>query len=221
MTVLTVNDLTARVATAARAAGSGRRFLLGITGPPGAGKSRLAASLATALTATGHPAGVAGMDGFHLTGTVLRATGALDHKGRPDTFDVAAFVRRSEMLRDSASRVPWPVYDRELHDPVPDAMVFDEHRIAIVEGNYLLLDRPGWSEVRAHMDAVWYLDADDALIERRLLRRHRRGGKPPDRARAMVFGNDLPNARLIAQTRARAELVLVATTGGYLIRAAR
>ncbi|AHH16815.1 putative uridine kinase [Nocardia nova SH22a] len=215
--VVTPDDLAARVRAAADTT-SARRYLLGITGPPGAGKSTLAARLAAAL---GGQAQVAGMDGFHHTGAVLRAAGALDRKGQPGTFDVDGFVERLTMLRDNGIRVPWPVYDRELHEPIPDAVVFGDHRIAIVEGNYLLLDSPGWSRVPGLLDAVWYLDAPESVLADRLLRRHLRGGKSPDRARAMVTGSDLPNARLIARTRERADLVLTATATGYLIEAVR
>ncbi|MEV5649637.1 nucleoside/nucleotide kinase family protein [Nocardia sp. NPDC052254] len=212
---VTVDELAERVLAAARAVGSAHRYLLGITGPPGAGKSRLAAHLATSLDGR---ALVAGMDGFHLPNATLRAIGAVDRKGQPDTFDVAGFVERLMALRDNEIQVPWPVYDRALHDPVADAVMFGDQRIAIVEGNYLLLDRPGWSRVRAQLDEVWYLDADESVIADRLRRRHLRGGKSPERARAMVSASDLPNARLIARGRERADLVLTATTGGFHIR---
>ncbi|WP_040840592.1 fructose transporter, partial [Nocardia brevicatena] len=118
-------------------------------------------------------------------------------------------------------RVPWPVYDRTLHDPVPDALVFDRHTVAIVEGNYLLLDRPGWREIRRHLDTVWYLDAPDSLIEQRLLRRHLAGGKTVEQACAIIRDSDLPNAHLIAGTRDRADLLLRTGDDGRLRRAAR
>ncbi|PPJ24700.1 nucleoside triphosphate hydrolase [Nocardia nova] len=215
-------ELAARIVRSADGAGA-RRYLVGVTGPPGAGKSTLAAGLADAVRRLGVPAEVAGMDGFHLSSAVLRQTGALGRKGQPDTFDVESFVARLRGLRDSAIGVPvpWPVYDRARHDPIPDAVTFTGERVAIVEGNYLVLDRPGWRQVRGYLDEVWYLDAEEPVIEQRLLRRHLRGGKSPDRAQAMVSGSDLPNARLIAQSRDRADLVLRAVPGGYRLLPAR
>ena len=209
---MSVPDLAAAIEPRAR---DSRRYVVGITGPPAAGKSTLATRLADVLTA----ARVAPMDGFHLPSAALHRAGMLARKGQPDTFDVAGFLARSARLRHSpvGMPVPWPAYDRRLHDPVPDAIVFDEHRVAIVEGNYLLLDRPGWRELRTLLDEVWYVDADEALLEQRLLRRHLNGGKSAERAVAMVADSDLPNARVIAQTRSRAELVLRERGADYVI----
>ncbi|NKY89796.1 nucleoside/nucleotide kinase family protein [Nocardia veterana] len=220
--VVSTAELAARIVAATRDA-AGRRYLVGVTGPPGAGKSTLAATVVRAVRAAGVPAEVAGMDGFHLSTAVLRNSGALERKGQPDTFDVDSFVARVRALRTASigHAVPWPVYDRSRHDPIPDAVTFTDERVAIVEGNYLLLDRPGWREVREHLDEVWYLDAEESVIEQRLLRRHLRGGKSRERARAMVSASDLPNARLIRQSRHRADLVLRAVSGGYRIRSGR
>ncbi|MFX5869913.1 nucleoside triphosphate hydrolase, partial [Acinetobacter baumannii] len=74
------------------------------------------------------PAEIAPMDGFHKSSAVLDAVGARHRKGEPDTFDVAGFVERLQLLRATplGRRVAWPIYDRQLHDPVPDAIVFVE-----------------------------------------------------------------------------------------------
>ncbi|WP_159848624.1 nucleoside/nucleotide kinase family protein [Nocardia sp. CY41] len=197
-----------------------RRYVLGIAGPPAAGKSTLAQNLAAAMTAAqAIPAEIAPMDGFHKTSAELDAVGARHRKGQPDTFDVAGFVARLKQLREAplGERVSWPIYDRGLHDPVPDAITFAQQRVAVVEGNYLLLDQPGWSEVRSHLDEVWYLDAEEGVIERRLTDRHLLGGKTSEQARMKIVDSDMPNARLIAGTRDRADMVLRETAGNYLI----
>lgn len=197
-----------------------RRYLLGIAGPPAAGKSTLSERVARALTEkVDVTAQVAPMDGFHMTSQRLSAVGALERKGEPDTFDVDGFVAALTALRSARAGtvVGWPAFDRVLDDPVPAAITFAHHRVAVVEGNYLLLPNSGWSKVRDLLDEVWYLDAEDTVLEQRLLERHLAGGKGPDRASAKVAGSDMVNARLIATTRERADIVLRESNGAYVL----
>lgn len=203
---------------------NGRRYVLGIAGPPAAGKSTLSENLAAAVrTEHAVPAEIAPMDGFHKTSAELDAAGARHRKGEPDTFDVAGFVGRLKTLRRArlGQRVTWPDFDRDLDDPVPDAIVFGSQRLVVVEGNYLLLDRPGWADVHAELDEVWYLDADNRVIEQRLIDRHLRGGRTLEQARAKVAGSDMPNAALIAGTRDRADIVLRESGGNYAVTSYR
>ncbi len=62
------------------------RAILGITGPPAAGKSTLAERLRDEL---GAAAAYVPLDGFHLAHELLTERGLVDRKGAPDTFDAA------------------------------------------------------------------------------------------------------------------------------------
>ncbi|MFE3222048.1 nucleoside/nucleotide kinase family protein [Nocardia sp. NPDC059228] len=206
-------ELAARVRR--RADGHSGRFLLGIAGPPGAGKSTLARGIRDELNlaAGASIAEVAPMDGFHLTNAQLRAAGFLDRKGEPDTFDIDGYVARLRTVRETEPGTPvsWPTYDREIHEPVPGGIVFDRQSIVVTEGNYLLLDdraHPAWAAVRPLLDETWYLDVPRPIIEQRLLRRHIRGGRTLEAARTKVAHSDLRNAALVESTRTRADLVL-------------
>ena len=62
--------------------------------------------------------------------------------------------------------------------------------------------------MRPLLDECWFVDADEAVRIERLVRRHVEFGKEPGFAAAWVERSDQRNARLIAPTRARADLVV-------------
>lgn len=216
--VLSVGELARSIP-----ADTAQRYLLGIAGPPGAGKSTLAQRLCRALTGAGRAAVVAPMDGYHLRNEVLRARGALARKGEPDTFDSAGFVADLRLLRETpvGDPVPWPLFDRAIDEPTEDGVIVRDELIVVIEGNYLLLtdeEAPGWAAVRGLLDACWYLDAPREVLTDRLIDRHVVGGRTRAEAGAKVADSDLRNADLVAAGRARADRVLTAADDGYLVR---
>ncbi|MGL6208539.1 MAG: nucleoside/nucleotide kinase family protein, partial [Paracoccaceae bacterium] len=113
-------------------AGQGR-FLTALAGPPGAGKSTLAARLVRSL---GPGAKVVPMDGFHYDDRVLLARGARHRKGAPDTFDVQGFLHLLRRLR-TEDEVAIPLFDRDLEISRAGAdIVTATDRLLVVEGNY-------------------------------------------------------------------------------------
>lgn len=186
----------------------GGRRLLGLTGPPGAGKSTLAAALVEAL---GTDAALVPMDGFHLSNAVLHALGRRGRKGAPDTFDAAGYAALLRRLRDPAEATVYaPDFVRDLDEPVAAGLAVPPHaRLVVTEGNYLLLDDGGWGQVRACLDAVWYVDLADGERRERLRARHERYGMAPAEAQAWTTGTDEPNAALVRAVRDRADLVVV------------
>lgn len=215
----TVDALAERVLD--RTGGCRGRYLLGIAGPPGAGKSTLAAALRAAVDAAAgsNVAELAPMDGYHLRNAQLRAIGRLAGKGEPDTFDVTGFVDGLNRLRHTpiGAPVPWPTFDRATDEPTPAGIVVTHQRIVIAEGNYLLLDDGPWSKVRPLLDECWYLTADRNTRLERLLHRHLRGGRDDTAARAKVHDSDMANADLVAGTAYRADLVLHERDSHYFI----
>lgn len=200
------------------------RLLLGIAGPPGAGKSTLASALSEQLNRLAGYAicALAPMDGYHLPNARLDAMGRRAAKGEPDTFDSVGYVDNLERLRRTpiGEPVAWPTFDRALDEPTPAGVVFTDERIVVTEGNYLLVDDHGlgaWSGVRALLDECWYLDVGREVLTARLMRRHLDGGRTDQAARAKVEHSDLRNAELVAASRSRADLTLRADNDRYFL----
>ncbi|MER5874128.1 nucleoside/nucleotide kinase family protein [Streptomyces sp. NPDC002044] len=195
-------------ALAARGGPGGDRRILGIAGPPGAGKSTVAAALAGVLGPD--VAVVVPMDGFHLAQAELVRLGRAGRKGAPDTFDAAGYTALLRRLREPAAGTVYaPAFDRSLEEPVAGSIpVGPRVPLVITEGNYLLYDAGEWAGVRELLDEAWYLAPDDGRRIARLVARHVRHGKDPAGARAWVARSDEANARLIAPGRDRADLVL-------------
>jgi pantothenate kinase len=187
----------------ARALSSSGRRVLGITGPPGVGKSLTASRLVEVL---GDQAALVAMDGFHLDDDVLLALGRRDRKGAPDTFDVDGYVSLLRRLRDADDVVYAPEFDRSLEASRAAAVAVPPDVLVVTEGNYLLLNEPGWRDVRPLLDEVWYLDVDEDVRLQRLVDRHAAHGKTRDQAVAWAHGSDQRNAELVESTRHLADL---------------
>ncbi len=182
----------------------GKRYILGITGAPAAGKSTVSSLLKERLNILYDAviAEVAPMDGFHKTNAELMQMGLWELKGIPPTFDAEGFLKKLQAIQDDTVTVGWPTFDRTIEEPTPDgACIEPKHKIVLVEGNYLLLDAEPWNQVSHYLNEIWYVDGDEETILPRLLERHTKGGKTPEAARAKVECTDLPNAQLIAQTK--------------------
>jgi pantothenate kinase len=191
---------------------AGRRIMVGIAGPPAAGKSTLAATVASALCRSYGPlAAVAiGMDGFHLANAELTRLGYAGRKGAPETFDGYGFVALLRRLHDAVEPVVYaPVYSRTVHESINSAApVSIDVRVVIVEGNYLLLRRPPWDQVRDLLDVALYLDTPTGVRVDSLVRRQRTRGLDRSAALNWVHTSDEVNARLIATTRGDADVIL-------------
>jgi len=212
---LTFEDLLTRARALIR---PGHRALLGIAGSPGAGKSTLAEQLVRTLNGSGDPwVAQVPMDGFHLADIELDRLGRRDRKGAPDTFDAAgyaALLRRLREEEDGGDVVYAPGFERVLEQPIAGAIpVPSSARLVVTEGNYLLLDTGAWARVRPQLDEVWFCEWDEEERVRRLVARHEEFGKSHEEAVAWVLRADQRNARLVAATRERADLVVRGVVG--------
>lgn len=189
---------------------SGPRAVLGITGPPGVGKSTYAEALAAKLVADGHKVALVPMDGYHLSQTALEELRLADVKGAPETFDAAGYVAMLRRLKESPDETIWaPRFDRDLEDSLAASIpVPPEVTLVLTEGNYLLSDQMPWATIRTVVDECWYLALSDDVRRARLQARHQQYGRSVADAQERTYGSDEANARLIAATAEAADAII-------------
>lgn len=183
------------------------RWLIGLSGLPGSGKSTAAAQWAQEvnLQSGTDVAAALGMDGFHLSKAELAQfpdpAAALARRGAPWTFDPHGLRTRLLALRAGHS-LYWPGFEHAAGDPVADALrVGPQTRLALVEGLYLLHADHGW-DLAACFDEHWFLDVPMDLAMARLEARHMAAnGQTRDQAQARLDGNDRLNAAIAWRAR--------------------
>ena len=195
----------------------GSRVIVMLAAPPGTGKSTLVSfleHLAKSVIPDKRVQAV-GMDGFHLRQEYL-----LTHtvepdgeqipmariKGTPITFDLQALRTKIEEVAQGQI-CKWPHYDRQLHDPVDNAITIDAD-IVLIEGNYLLLDMDDWRDLSRFADYTIVLTADEDMLRERLIGRKMKTGMMREDAEHFVAFSDMPNVRLCLDKMMKADLEL-------------
>jgi hypothetical protein len=202
----------------------GGRAVVAVAGPPGCGKTAFATTLTAVLNAIeGRDAGVmVGLDGWHFPNSYLDSH-TVEHdgcaiplrkiKGAPETYDQAR-VRSFMASVHRHGRMAYPVYSREVHDPIPDAGAIEEWQTTVVlEGNYWLLSEPPWSEYWPLFDLRVFLEADPETLVAGLRERHVRGGKDTEFVAQHVRSVDFPNIDRVLLHRGPADVTVRKTDG--------
>lgn len=189
------------------------RFLVAIAGAPGSGKTTLAGEVVHRINASDPKSSAAllSMDGFHLPRSMLDTLPNRDEayarRGAPFTFDLDAFLVFIQDVchwADSPAKrnISAPSFSHTTKDPVPNGICIPaDTKILIIEGNYLLLDEPGWRDVSTMVDMRVLISVDLAQTRERVARRHVRVGieKTLDDAYRRVDGNDALNGQLVQE----------------------
>lgn len=187
-----------------------RRMVVGVAGPPASGKSTFAEALADRLnTLSPGAAAVVPMDGFHLDNDTLDERGLRHVKGAPETFDAASFAALIGRLGEIGHAIRYPLFDRAADATVPDAGELGaDTKIAVVEGNYLLLQRGEWARLAPLFDLTIKLAPPLEVLEARLIERWLTYGHTREQAEARARGNDLVNARTVLEESGAADVTI-------------
>ncbi|MEW9617057.1 nucleoside triphosphate hydrolase [Shinella sp. S4-D37] len=192
-----------------RRAGDARRFLVGLAGPPAAGKSTLAEVLRDGLSARGETAEILPMDGFHMDNGILAARGLLQRKGVPESFDGRGFIDIVTALKRGDGEVLVPVFDRSRELAVNAARAIPQQtRFILAEGNYLLFKDAPWDRLAGVFDFTIFVGPPYKVLEERLRQRWMGYALPEDQIHWKLYGNDLPNGKRILENSRPADLTI-------------
>jgi len=155
------------------------------------------------------------MDGYHLDDMVLNARGHRPRKGAPHTFDLDGFRAMLERLRrDEGREVAVPVFDRSIEIARAGARIINpDVRIILAEGNYLLLDEPGWRDLAPLFDLTVMIEASEDTLVERLTQRWLGFNYGPEALIEKLEGNDLPNMRLVLEKSRPADISIRSDSG--------
>jgi hypothetical protein len=138
----------------------------------------------------------------------------MECKGAPETFDLQGLVAALRRLK-AMQPFRWPVYDRTLHEPVEDRTPVKDEKVVVLEGNYLLLNRPGWSELADYAAlTVMIRPRRREALRQRVIQRHVRGGLTREQAEQKFARSDLANILLVEEHSRPADIVLLQSAGG-------
>ena len=171
---------------------------VGIVGGSGSGKTTMSQLLVRSLIGMGIPSVTISMDNYHYTNQYLDSTlhsSRTDEqgipiklrqvKGRSETIDSKSMLDDLKKIAamntlDSSKEAELllPVYDRALHNPVPNRLaVSNATRVVIVEGLHLLREEECWNDIRSMFMTLYYLRFDDYEVQKeRVMQRRMRGG---------------------------------------------
>ena len=205
-----------------------RKVIAYLVGAPGSGKSTLAEfleQLSRERQSEVDPIRALPMDGYHFSAAYMNITTVerdgeqvlmRDIKGAPETFDVDLLVEKIREVRQEGTN--WNIYDRKIHDVLPDYLSVEDD-ILLIEGNYLLLKETGWTNVRTLADYSVFLDVPFDVLRERLINRKAQGGLSREEAEKFFEFSDSKNLKRILNNSAQADETWKLLPNGEFIKA--
>ena len=200
----------------AEAAKEGRRCIVGIAGPPGAGKTTFSEVFRAVWNADcedGAPCAVLGQDGYHKRNDELskeaytspqgKDATLRQYKGVPESFDLDRLAKDLCALREGLGKDSdvLPKYDRSVHEPVDGDAVAASQDVVVVEGLYLLS-----SAFAGLLDLSIYVDCSDQDSQERVVSRKVENGTPRADAEEQYGRVDSISMAAVKSTRGDADV---------------
>lgn len=160
------------------------------------------------------------LDGYHLTRKQLHAMPnaeeAVFRRGAAFTFDADAYLELVKKLRKPLEAgdptIHAPSFDHAIKDPVSDDIaIHPTTKVILLEGNYVALDQPPWSDAAKLMDELWFVDVAIPTATARLVKRHLAAGISPDPEHALkrATESDMRNGQEIIDKRLQCQEVIL------------
>ncbi|ENK0838596.1 nucleoside/nucleotide kinase family protein [Clostridium sporogenes] len=198
------------------------RLLVYLAASPGVGKSTLASFLEILSRNNKDTLEIQaiGLDGFHYPQEYIKNNKVIvdgkevpmaEVKGSPETFDLDKLKSKIKALKNE--NVKWPIYDRSLHDVVEDQILVTKD-IALIEGNWLLLDEDKWRELKKYCNYSIFIKADESMLKERLIQRKIKGGLSQEAAVKFYEKSDSKNVKRVLNNSLNADLQLELLNNG-------
>lgn len=205
-TIKDIEPLAERIINKYKMSNKSTRFIVTVSGIPGAGKSTITSKLVEVLSRKhNNTVALLPQDGFHYYRHELHQMEnpqeAIARRGAPFTYNRQRFIDTVAQIKyQPLVTIHAPGFSHELKDPQENEITIDlNQQIVIVEGNYVNLDTAGWDQLGSLSDEKWMVVASLENVRTRLIARHLEAGiaSSSEESAYRVDNNDLVNAKYI------------------------
>lgn len=201
------------------------RIIIFLAAPPATGKSTLALFLEKLFKELYDTISfqTLSLDGFHYNNNYLYNHKIIiqgierslhDIKGMPETFDLKAFKKHLQSIK--SKNIKWPIYDRNVHEPIMDKVEVTAD-IILIEGNWLLLDENEWKDLKEFCDFSVFIESKESFLKNRLIQRKIKGGLTQGEALEFYERTDRKNIIRVMKNRVPSDLTLELLETGEII----